>query len=218
ARRRRRARPPDDYRRGEGGDQLRRGQRRHDPEAGDGHRRGRGRGRVGRHPRRAPPARDARGAVHRARGGLAGAGVKSPQGGESADLRHVTTWLFDLDNTLYPLESGLGVAISDRITDYTQRLTGLPREEARALQKRYLDEHGLTLRGLMLHHGVDPDDYHAQFQDLSLEALASDAGLTAAIARLPGRRLVFTNADAGHAGRVLRRLDLEHLFDDVFHI
>ena len=144
--------------------------------------------------------------------------MKSPQGGESADLRHVTTWLFDLDNTLYPLESGLGVAISDRITDYTQRLTGLPREEARALQKRYLDEHGLTLRGLMLHHGVDPDDYHAQFQDLSLEALASDAGLTAAIARLPGRRLVFTNADAGHAGRVLRRLDLEHLFDDVFHI
>jgi len=135
-----------------------------------------------------------------------------------ADLRHVSTWLFDLDNTLYPLESGLGVEISDRITTYVERLTGLPRDEARALQKRYLAEHGLTLKGLMAHHGVDPDDFHAQFQDLSLAALAANEALTAAIARLPGRRLIFTNADAGHAERVLARLELSQLFDDVFHI
>jgi putative hydrolase of the HAD superfamily len=135
-----------------------------------------------------------------------------------ADLRHVETWLFDLDNTLYPLESGLGRDISERITDYVERLTGLPRNEARTLQKRYLQEHGLTLKGLMVNHGVDPDDFHAQFQDLSLEALATDAALTCAIARLPGRRLIFTNADAGHAERVLARLELDGLFDDVFHI
>jgi putative hydrolase of the HAD superfamily len=135
-----------------------------------------------------------------------------------ADLRHVSTWLFDLDNTLYPLESGLGRDISDRITDYVEHLTGLPRDEARALQKRYLAEHGLTLKGLMLHHGVDPDDFHAQFQDLSLAALANDAALTAALTRLPGRRLIFTNADAGHAARVLARLELGGLFEAVFHI
>ena len=135
-----------------------------------------------------------------------------------ADLRHVSTWLFDLDNTLYPLESGLGRDISDRITTYVERLTGLPRDEARALQKRYLAEHGLTLKGLMLHHGVDPDDFHAQFQDLSLAALAANDALTRAIARLSGRRLIFTNADAGHAQRVLARLELSQLFDDVFHI
>jgi putative hydrolase of the HAD superfamily len=135
-----------------------------------------------------------------------------------ADLSHVEAWLFDLDNTLYPLETGLAVDLSDRITTYVERLTGLPRGEAHTLQKRYLDEHGLTLRGLMLHHGVDPDEYHAMFADVSLEMLARDSGLIAAIARLPGRRLIFTNADAGHARRVIRHLGLEHLFAEVFHI
>jgi putative hydrolase of the HAD superfamily len=135
-----------------------------------------------------------------------------------ADLSHVTTWLFDLDNTLYPLETGLGVDISDRITTYVERLTGLPRDEARTLQKRYLDQHGLTLKGLMLHHGVDPNEYHETFVDLSLEVLARDAELIAAIERLPGRRLIFTNADAGHARRVMAHLGLEGLFHEVFHI
>jgi putative hydrolase of the HAD superfamily len=134
------------------------------------------------------------------------------------DLAHIDTWLFDLDNTLYPLETGLGVGISARITDYVERLTGLPRGEARALQKRYLDEHGLTLRGLMLHHGVEPDEYHAMFDDLPLEVLTHDAALVAQVRRLPGRRLIFTNADEGHARRVLARLGLTDLFDGVFHI
>ncbi len=136
----------------------------------------------------------------------------------SADLTHIDTWLFDLDNTLYPLETGLGTHISARITDYVQGLTGLPRAEAAALQKRYLDEHGLTLRGLMLHHDVDPDAYHAMFADLSLEALARDEALIAQIRRLPGRRLVFTNADEVHSRRVLERIGLGDLFGDVFHI
>jgi putative hydrolase of the HAD superfamily len=138
--------------------------------------------------------------------------------GVGADLSHVDTWLFDLDNTLYPLDTGLGVDISERITTYVERLTGLPRDEARTLQKRYLDEHGLTLRGLMLHHGVDPDDYHAMFAEVSLEALARDQRLIAALERLPGRRLIFTNADAGHARRVIERLGLGGLFAEVFHI
>ncbi|MFI4934175.1 MAG: pyrimidine 5'-nucleotidase [Caulobacterales bacterium] len=137
---------------------------------------------------------------------------------KAADLRHVDTWLFDLDNTLYPLESGLGRDISARITDYVVGLTGLPRAEAEALQKHYLEEHGLTLRGLMLHHAVDPDEYHQVFADLSLEVLSHDAALAAALRRLPGRRLIFTNADEGHARRVMRRLGLCDLFEGVFHI
>ena len=136
----------------------------------------------------------------------------------SVDLAHVSTWLFDLDNTLYPIESGVAAEASELITDYVQRLTGLGRDEARALQKRYLFEHGLTLRGLMLHHGVDPDDYHAMFADLSLAAMREDPGLIAAIAALSGRRLIFTNADEAHAARVLQALGLEDLFEDVFHI
>jgi putative hydrolase of the HAD superfamily len=136
----------------------------------------------------------------------------------SADLTHVGVWLFDLDNTLYPVESGFMGEIEGRMTDYVQKLTGLERGEAYRLQKKYLAEHGLTLTGLIRNHGIDPRDYLALFHDLSLESLAHDPDLIAAIARLPGRRLIFTNADDVHAERVLDRLGLAHLFEDVFHI
>jgi len=136
----------------------------------------------------------------------------------SADLTHVDTWLFDLDNTLYPASSGFMGGLESRMTDYVQKVTGLPRDEAYRLQKKYLAEYGLTLGGLVAHHGVDPADYHAMFDDLPLEVLSQDPALIAAIARLPGRRLIFTNANDVHAERVLKRLGLHHLFDDVFHI
>jgi putative hydrolase of the HAD superfamily len=137
---------------------------------------------------------------------------------QSADLRHIDTWLFDLDNTLYPLESGLGEAVSARITDFVIDLTGLPRAEAHTLQKRYLAEYGLTLGGLLANHGVDPARYHAMFHDLPLDSLIPEVALKHALTRLPGRRLVFTNADAIHAERVLERLDLASEFDAVYHI
>lgn len=135
-----------------------------------------------------------------------------------SDLTHVETWLFDLDNTLYPLESGLGQEIERRIRDYVIRVTGLEADAAYALQKRYLAEHGLSLTGLVKHHGVEPAHFHAIFEDLPLEMLAEDPALIAALARLPGRRLIFTNADGGHAQRVAERLGLSPLFDDIFHI
>lgn len=134
------------------------------------------------------------------------------------DLSHIDTWLFDLDNTLYPEESGFMREVEGRMTAFVEKVTGLPRDEAYALQKKYLAEHGLTLKGLMLNHGVDPADFHALFHDLSLEVLAQDAELLAALQQLPGRRLVFTNADDKHAERVLAHLGLRDLFDDVFHI
>jgi putative hydrolase of the HAD superfamily len=136
----------------------------------------------------------------------------------SADLRHVTTWLFDLDNTLYPVESGFMRQIEARMTAFVGKVAGLPLDDAYKLQKQYLAQHGLTLRGLMLEHGVDPAEFHALFHDLSLDSLAHDPELIAALERLPGRRLIFTNADEVHARRVLERLGLADLFDEVFHI
>ncbi len=134
------------------------------------------------------------------------------------DLTHVDTWLFDLDNTLYSPECGFGPQVEARVTDFVEALTGLPRDDAYALQRRYLDEHGLTLRGLMLHHDVDPMAFNALFHDLALETLAEDPALADALARLPGRRLIFTNADDVHTERVVARLGLAGLFDGVFHI
>ena len=134
------------------------------------------------------------------------------------DLRHVDTWLFDLDNTLYPPQSGFMGEIEQRMTAFVERLTGLPREDAYRLQKTYLADYGLTLRGLIAHHGVDPADFHAIFHDMSLDVIAHDPVLLAGIERLPGRRLIFTNADDIHARRVLDRLGLSHLFEAIFDI
>lgn len=134
------------------------------------------------------------------------------------DLSHVDTWLFDLDNTLYPKESGVMAEVERRMTAFVMKVTDLPRGEAYALQKKYLAEHGLTLGGLVAHHGVDRAEFHAIFHDLSLESLAHDPDMLAALTRLPGRRMIFTNADEVHAERVLARLGLAELFDEVFHI
>jgi putative hydrolase of the HAD superfamily len=134
------------------------------------------------------------------------------------DLRHVDTWLFDLDNTLYPAEAEFMTLIEGRMTHFVARETGLPRDEAFALQKKYLSEHGTTLAGLMANHGVDPEAFLNEVHDVSMASLVPDAELRAAIGRLPGRRLVFTNGDAAHAERVLRKLELDDLFEATFHI
>jgi putative hydrolase of the HAD superfamily len=136
----------------------------------------------------------------------------------NADLRHIDTWLFDLDNTLYPIDSGLGALMEPHITQFVMETTGLSWEDSYALQKRYLLDHGLTLRGLMLHHGVDPDQYHARFHEVPLGGVAVDERLRTGLSRLPGRRLIFTNADDVHAARVLEHLGVVDLFEDVFHI
>ena len=136
----------------------------------------------------------------------------------SPDLSHIDVWIFDLENTLYPPGAEFMTLMETRMTDFVAREIGLPRDEARALQKRYLHEHGTTLAGLMAHHGLPPEPFLTEVHDVSMDSLQRDEVLNQAIARLPGRRLVFTNGDARHADRVLAHLGMERLFEDVFHI
>lgn len=136
----------------------------------------------------------------------------------TADLSHIDIWLFDLDNTLYPPEAEFMVLIEGRMTEFVARETGLPRHEAFALQKKYLHEHGTTLAGLMANHGVNPEAFLDEVHDVSMHDLHPDPELHAAIAALPGRRLVFTNGDKRHAERVLKKLELNDLFEATFHI
>ena len=133
------------------------------------------------------------------------------------DLRHVDTWLFDLDNTLYPPATGYIEAIEARIQTYFMRLTGLDAEGAWAVQKRYFDTHGSAVPGLVANHDVDPHDFLAEVHDVSLDLLTPDPALRTALERLPGQRLVFTNGSAWHAERVLERLGIADQFNDVFH-
>ncbi len=137
---------------------------------------------------------------------------------EGADLRHVDTWLFDLDNTLYADGDLFLGLIGERMTAYVQRVTGLPRAEAMALQQRYLHEQGATLAGMVAFHGVDSQHFLDEVHEVSLDSLVPDPRVREALGRLPGRRLVFTNGSAGHARRVLEHLRLDDLFDAVFHL
>ena len=134
------------------------------------------------------------------------------------DLSHVDTWIFDLDNTLYPFGGPVQAQMDVRMTAYMMRTTGLDEVGAHALQKRYFREHGTTLAGLMAHHGVDPYAFLDEVHDICLDTVRPDPALREALSRLPGRRLVFTNASAGHAERVLDRLRMAELFEHVFHL
>lgn len=135
-------------------------------------------------------------------------------------LSHVTDWIFDLDNTLYPRECNLFAQVDVAITRYVAQHTSLPVDEARALQKRYYHDHGTTLNGLMLHHKVDPDHYLAAVHNIDYSPVMPNPALIEAIRALPGRKFIFTNADTGHARSVLARLgeNADELFDGIFDI
>jgi putative hydrolase of the HAD superfamily len=135
-----------------------------------------------------------------------------------ADFSHVRTWVFDLDNTLYPHHSNLFAQIDVKMTSYVSQLLQLPREEARTLQKDFYRRYGTTLAGLIEHHGVDPDDFLEKVHDIDYSWLAPDPALGDAIKALPGRKFIFTNGNRGHAERTARQLGILDHFDDIFDI
>ena len=133
-------------------------------------------------------------------------------------MGHVTDWVFDLDNTLYPAECDLFAEIDTRMTDFVARLTGLERLEARKLQKHYYATYGTTLSGLMTEHGLDPAEFLHYVHEIDLSPLPDLPHLRAAIAALPGRRFIYTNGPRRHAERVIEKMGLAHLFNDSFGI
>ncbi len=134
------------------------------------------------------------------------------------DFAHVNTWVFDLDNTLYPHHSNLFSQIDVKMTSYVAQLLQLPREEARKVQKKFYLEHGTTLKGLMIHHNIDPDDFLEKVHDIDYSWLDPNPALGDVIKALPGRKFIFTNGDRGHAERAARQLGILDHFEDVFDI
>jgi putative hydrolase of the HAD superfamily len=131
---------------------------------------------------------------------------------------HVSTWVFDLDNTLYPPESMIWPRIDDRITAYLGEMFGIDGLSARALQKYYYTRYGTTLKGLMLEHDHDPHAFLDFVHEIDHSAIAPNPALGAAIERLPGRKLILTNGSRRHAENVARRLGILDHFEDVFDI
>lgn len=131
---------------------------------------------------------------------------------------HVNTWVFDLDNTLYPASCRLFDQMHVKMSDYVMRHFNLPYPEARALQRELFLKHGTTLRGLMVEHGHAPDGFLEAVHDIDYSGVPHNPKLIAALERLPGRKIVFTNGTAQHAARVMDRLGVAGAFHGVFDI
>jgi len=142
-----------------------------------------------------------------------------PSGAPAApSLAHVRDWIFDLDNTLYRADNGIFAQIDGRMTSFVAELLALNRDAARQVQKQLYRDHGTTLAGLIAVHGIDPEPYLAFVHDLDLSALHPDPAMVEALARLQGRRFVFTNGCRNHAARILERLQMRHLFEEIWDI
>ncbi len=131
---------------------------------------------------------------------------------------HVDTWIFDLDNTLYPAHTNLFAQVDVRIRDFVAKLLDIHPDDAHRLQKDYYQRYGTTLRGLMTEHGISPDAFLDYVHDIDHSPLEPNPRLGAAIERLPGRKLILTNGSRKHADAVVAKLGLHGRFEDTFDI
>lgn len=134
------------------------------------------------------------------------------------DFAHVTHWVFDLDNTLYPPECALFDHIEVRMTDWVMAALGVDRDRADHLRDHYWKTYGTTLSGLMIEHDIDPMPYLTHVHDIPLDSVTPDPALQRHIAALPGRKIVYTNGSQFHAERVLAARGLTGLFDAIYGI
>ena len=130
----------------------------------------------------------------------------------------VETWVFDLDNTLYPHHLNLWQQVDERIRSFIADFLKIPPDEAFRLQKDYYRRYGTTMRGLMTEHGLQPDDYLDYVHRIDHSPLTPNPALGAALKRLPGRKLILTNGTRRHADAVMKRLAIDEHFEDVFDI
>lgn len=144
--------------------------------------------------------------------------VSPPVPATEAGFGRIESWIFDLDNTLYPVTPKLLAHIDAHMGSFVARFLNVDAEEARRIQKSYFRKYGLTLRGLMIHHGLDPVRYFDEMTPMDLGEVTPDPALASALRRLDGRKLIYTNASARHAEMVLERLGMADIFEAVFDI
>jgi putative hydrolase of the HAD superfamily len=131
---------------------------------------------------------------------------------------HIDTWIFDLDLTLYSPEANIMAQVRDRIALFVEGYFKIGSDEAHGIRHRYWKQYGTTLGGLMAEHHVDPHQYLDFVHDVDLAKLTRCDTLRGHISALPGRKLIFTNADLPYAQRVLQARGLNDAFEDVFDI
>jgi putative hydrolase of the HAD superfamily len=133
-------------------------------------------------------------------------------------LGAVETWIFDLDNTLYPASCGLFPKVQARMNEYICSRLGVSMDAAQALRAQYFRDHGTTMHGLMAIHRIDPHEFMAFVHDVDLECVPANPELVTALHGLSGRKLVYTNGSVPHAQNLLKHLGISDYFDDIFDI
>jgi putative hydrolase of the HAD superfamily len=131
---------------------------------------------------------------------------------------HVASWVFDLDNTLYPAECNLFAEIDTRMGEFISQRFGVSREEAQRMRKHYYYQYGTTLAGLMRLHDVCPKAFLDYVHDIDLSVITPAPELAAALRALPGRKFIFTNGSRQHAEKVVARLGIDGHFESIFDI
>src|SRR3974390_3903787 len=131
---------------------------------------------------------------------------------------NVETWVFDLDNTLYPHHLNLWQQVDARIRAYVSDFLKVSKDEAFRLQKDYYKRYGTTMRGLMAEHGLKPADYLDFRHQIDHSPLMPNPALGDALEKLPGRKLILTNGTPKHADRVMKRVEIDRHFEDGFDI
>jgi len=131
---------------------------------------------------------------------------------------HIDTWIFDLDLTLYGPEANIMAQVRDRIALFVEKHFNIGSDEAHKIRHTYWKKYGTTLGGLMAENKVEPNGYLDFVHDVDMDLLRPDADLRRQITSLPGRKIIFTNADAPYAERVLAARGLDNLFEDIFDI
>jgi putative hydrolase of the HAD superfamily len=133
-------------------------------------------------------------------------------------LFEIENWIFDLDNTLYPASCKLFVEAEARMAAFMVAELKLDLSAAHALRRRFFLDHGTTLRGLMLEHGIAPQRFLDYVHDIDLSPLLPDPALGAALAALPGRKFVFTNGTEAYAARILERIGIAEHFAGIHDV
>ena len=130
----------------------------------------------------------------------------------------IDTWVFDLDNTLYSADSGIFQQVHKLMGKFIVEHLNVNINEAKNIQRKYYKKHGTTLRGLMDHHGIDPDSFLEEVHKLDYSIVSPNLKLAKNLENLNGKKFIFTNANKKHADIILNKLQITDLFEGIFDI
>ena len=134
------------------------------------------------------------------------------------ELKKIKYWIFDLDNTLYSGQTKVFDQVDKKMSSYISEKLNVSIDEAKRIQKEYFQKYNTTLSGMIKHHKIDANEFLEFVHDVNLDFLGQNKGLKKEIAKITGKKIIFTNGSKAHAENVTKRIGINKLFDDVFDI